>query len=66
MTDEEHQQRHEVLHAALDELLACWRASMQETTLTRTVGELLIWSHQQTEQALSCPETLHAHPPDPS
>lgn len=50
MTEEEHRQRHQVLHRALDELLADFILHTSEPPLRRPILDLVEWSHQQTIQ----------------
>jgi hypothetical protein len=59
MTKPELQHRHDVLHHALDELLACFVAQRPFGTPTLTVplGEFLEWSYQQTQEP-QCSERL--------
>lgn len=44
-----HLRRHKMLHHMLDELIADWISETETRPLQRTVGELLAWSHSQTE-----------------
>lgn len=52
MTTDEHKQRHVELHKALDELFADYisHRPQQSTFLDMPFGQLMEWSHQQTQQ----------------
>lgn len=43
-----HRERHEVLHRALDELVADWVTHTEGLPSQNSVMELMSWSHQQT------------------
>lgn len=49
MTREEHIERHEKLHKALDELVADWILKTDQRPSERSILELLQWSFQQTK-----------------
>lgn len=44
-----HKERHVTLHKALDELLADWMACTRQTVTDKTVGDLMKWSYEQTQ-----------------
>lgn len=48
MTPEEHKQRHQELHRALDELAADFFGQTGKLPSQSTIMELIQWSHQQT------------------
>ncbi len=48
MTKEEHQERHEILHKRLDELLADYILYSKGST-SHTIFDLVKWSYQQTQ-----------------
>lgn len=54
MTPEEHQREHQVLHRALDQLLACYSNETRSSGLKRggsiynPILELLQWTHEKT------------------
>jgi hypothetical protein len=50
MTKKEHQQRHEYLHKALDELVADWLGNTKNLPSSSTVMQLLSWSSKQAKQ----------------
>lgn len=64
MTPEEHKQRHEKLHRALDELLADWLehgGGMETDRLgnfgtKRSIADLCEWSYKQTQGPDHSPE----------
>lgn len=47
---EAHRERHAILHKMLDELLADFALHTGLPVLSRTIGELLKWSYEQTIQ----------------
>jgi hypothetical protein len=48
MTPEEHKERHKLLHAHFDELVADWIGHTRNLPSKSTVLELIKWSHEQT------------------
>jgi hypothetical protein len=44
----EHKERHKMLHARLDELVADWIGQTKCLPSTSTVADLMKWSHEQT------------------
>jgi len=63
MTPEEHRQRHVQLHAALDELVACFCAQTRFYPSKTLVYDLLHWSYLQTKAPTPGFEHL---PPNPA
>lgn len=49
MTEQEHRERHELLHKMFDELAADFIAQMDRRLTDTTLLELLEWSHEQTK-----------------
>ena len=49
MTEEEHRQRHEVLHRMLDELVADWISHSTRLPGQATVMELMTWASKQAK-----------------
>ena len=58
---EEHRQRHQALHRALDELLADFVAHGDPLSgmLSRPIADLLQWSHAQTQTPTPLPDCIH-------
>lgn len=48
MSPEEHKERHEELHRALDELVADWINHTNRIPSKATVLELMKWAYEQT------------------
>lgn len=65
MTDEEHRQRHQELHRALDELAADWMAHQPRGKLfsNSTILELVRWSFEQTREPSPAPGWPRIHDP---
>lgn len=63
MTSEEHRQRHIQLHAALDELVACFCAQTKFYPSKTVVYDLLHWSYRQT---IAPTEGIEHTPPNPA
>lgn len=62
MTAEEHRERHKMLHALLDELLACYICTSKGKSLsTTTLMDFLQWSFRQTKYALATKEDDDEH-----
>jgi hypothetical protein len=49
MTEEEHRERHKLLHRMLDELCADWITYTDKLASTATVLELIRWSARQID-----------------
>jgi len=49
VTEEEHKERHQELHKKFDELFADF-ISHANGGLTNTIHDLIVWSHQQTQE----------------
>lgn len=54
-TREQHQARHVELHKALDELVADWIRHTGKMPSTSSVMELMLWSHEQTQDPTEVP-----------
>jgi hypothetical protein len=50
LTAVEHRERHQMLHRALDELLADFIDQTEAPVLARPIEDLIKWSHRQTIQ----------------
>lgn len=48
MTREEHIERHKLLHAHFDELIADWIGHTEKLPSETSVRELMQWSYEQT------------------
>jgi len=46
-SEEEHLERHKLLHKCFDELLADWISHDESVGLSNRIGELVDWSHKQ-------------------
>jgi hypothetical protein len=66
MTEDEHRERHKLLHRMLDELLADFLGQTDRLLSNTSLQELMVWSHQQTIEPGDLRDRRHVSPQEAS